>query len=227
MSRPIDWTFDPIGGDAPGCQPGRQWLPTPAIRQTSCTTKLARCSPPRRVSAQRRARGVLRPRSRPPSDASRHRCNSSARRCRSCSTQRSPRPRGTSRTGVRIRANHPSFARASRCSHAISRTAAPAAPPPGGWLDPWWRSTAPEWEAFYAWNAAGFPGKIPGPQVKGETMGLFRRKPKVEAEPEPERCPLCNERVPDGADECAMCGADLKALRPWSEGRDRRPATHA
>lgn len=94
-------------------------------------------------------------------------------------------------------------------------------------MDPWWRSTAPEWEAFYAWNVAGFPGKIPGPQVKGETMGLFRRKPKVEAEPEPERCPLCNERVPDGADECAMCGADLKALRPWSEGRDRRPATHA
>ena len=36
-------------------------------------------------------------------------------------------------------------------------------------------------------------------------MGLFRCEPKPE--PEPERCPLCNERVPDGADECAMCGA--------------------
>jgi hypothetical protein len=56
-------------------------------------------------------------------------------------------------------------------------------------------------------------------------MGLFRRKPKVE--PEPERCPLCSERVPDGADECAMCGADLKALRPWSEGRDRTSVARA
>lgn len=46
---------------------------------------------------------------------------------------------------------------------------------------------------------------------------MFRRKPKVEDEPE--RCPLCNERVPDGADECAMCGADLKALRPPSDRR--------
>ena len=56
-------------------------------------------------------------------------------------------------------------------------------------------------------------------------MGLFRRNPKVEAEPE--RCPLCNERVPDGADECAMCGADLKPLRPWSGDRDRAPAVRA
>ena len=52
-------------------------------------------------------------------------------------------------------------------------------------------------------------------------MGLFRRKPKVEAEPE--RCPLCAERVPDGADECAMCGADLKALRPRSDHRAGGP----
>ena len=50
-------------------------------------------------------------------------------------------------------------------------------------------------------------------------MGLFRGKPKFEAEPE--RCPLCAERVPDGADECAMCGADLKALRASSKDRDR------
>jgi hypothetical protein len=40
-------------------------------------------------------------------------------------------------------------------------------------------------------------------------MGLFR---KQKVEDEPERCPLCRERVPDGADECRMCGADLKAL---------------
>jgi len=52
-------------------------------------------------------------------------------------------------------------------------------------------------------------------------VGLFRRKPKVEEEPE--RCPLCTERLPDGADECAMCGADLKALHPASEGEVRGP----
>lgn len=48
-------------------------------------------------------------------------------------------------------------------------------------------------------------------------MGLFRRK--ATAEVEPDRCPLCNERVPDGAEECAMCGADLKVIRPWSDER--------
>jgi len=41
-------------------------------------------------------------------------------------------------------------------------------------------------------------------------VGLFRRKSNIE--PEPERCPLCTERVPDGAQTCAMCGADLRAL---------------
>lgn len=50
-------------------------------------------------------------------------------------------------------------------------------------------------------------------------MGLFRRK--ANDEPEPERCPLCSERVPDGSDECNMCGANLKALRP-SAGRSPR-----
>ena len=44
-------------------------------------------------------------------------------------------------------------------------------------------------------------------------MALFRRKP---TENEPERCPLCSERVPDEATECAMCGADLRPLRPRS-----------
>ena len=52
---------------------------------------------------------------------------------------------------------------------------------------------------------------------KAHGMGLFRRKANIEVEPN--RCPLCNERVPDGAEECAMCGADLKVLRPWSEER--------
>ena len=52
-------------------------------------------------------------------------------------------------------------------------------------------------------------------------MGLFRRK--ANDEPEPERCPLCSERVPEEADECNMCGADLRALRPSS---GRAQATH-
>ena len=43
-------------------------------------------------------------------------------------------------------------------------------------------------------------------------MGLLRRKDNTE--PEPERCPMCKERVPDEARECAMCGADLRALLP-------------
>ena len=67
--------------------------------------------------------------------------------------------------------------------------------------------------------------KAPNLPAERRDMGLFRRNPKVEAEPE--RCPLCAERVPDGANECAMCGADLKALRPWSEDRDRGPAARA
>jgi rRNA maturation endonuclease Nob1 len=48
-------------------------------------------------------------------------------------------------------------------------------------------------------------------------VGLFRRKPKIEEEPE--RCPVCTERVPDGADECAMCGADLRPMRPMQEDK--------
>jgi hypothetical protein len=43
-------------------------------------------------------------------------------------------------------------------------------------------------------------------------MRFFRRKPNDEMEPE--RCPLCRERVPEDEDECAMCGADLRSLRP-------------
>ena len=46
-------------------------------------------------------------------------------------------------------------------------------------------------------------------------MRFFRSKANVEVEPE--RCPVCRERVPEDADECAMCGADLRSLRPWSE----------
>jgi hypothetical protein len=42
-------------------------------------------------------------------------------------------------------------------------------------------------------------------------MGLFRRK--TTTEDDGERCPRCAERVPDGANECAMCGIDLRPLR--------------
>jgi hypothetical protein len=53
-------------------------------------------------------------------------------------------------------------------------------------------------------------------------MGLFRRGEKIEDEPE--RCPVCNERLPDDdATECAMCGADLRALRPRSNPVARQP----
>jgi zinc-ribbon domain len=46
-------------------------------------------------------------------------------------------------------------------------------------------------------------------------MRLFRRKAATDEVPE-ERCPYCSERVPDGANECHMCGADLRVLRPRS-----------
>jgi rRNA maturation endonuclease Nob1 len=51
-------------------------------------------------------------------------------------------------------------------------------------------------------------------------MRLFRRR---NDEVEPERCPLCRERVPEHADECAMCGADLRTLRPRSPRGPREP----
>jgi hypothetical protein len=52
-------------------------------------------------------------------------------------------------------------------------------------------------------------------------MALFRRKATVEVEPE--RCPVCRERLPDDAEECAMCGTDLKPLRPWVERASGAP----
>jgi hypothetical protein len=42
-------------------------------------------------------------------------------------------------------------------------------------------------------------------------MRLFGRKP-VEDEVE-ERCPQCNEPMPDGATQCTMCGIDLRPFR--------------
>jgi hypothetical protein len=49
-------------------------------------------------------------------------------------------------------------------------------------------------------------------------MRLFRRK--ATSEDEGERCPRCSERVPEGANECYMCGANLRALRPLTPERE-------
>jgi hypothetical protein len=45
-------------------------------------------------------------------------------------------------------------------------------------------------------------------------MRLFRRKTTIENEGE--RCPRCAEKVLEGANECAMCGVDLRPLRSSS-----------
>jgi zinc-ribbon domain len=42
-------------------------------------------------------------------------------------------------------------------------------------------------------------------------MGLFKRK-RSDDEVE-ERCPHCNEPLPDEATQCMMCGVDLRPLR--------------
>jgi hypothetical protein len=55
-------------------------------------------------------------------------------------------------------------------------------------------------------------------------MRFFRRNENVEVEPE--RCPVCTERVPEQTTECAMCGADLRALRPWAERGAGEPVEH-
>jgi rRNA maturation endonuclease Nob1 len=48
-------------------------------------------------------------------------------------------------------------------------------------------------------------------------MRFFRRKPPIEEEEL--RCPQCSERVPEGADHCDMCGADLRGLHHGSSER--------
>jgi len=49
-------------------------------------------------------------------------------------------------------------------------------------------------------------------------MRLFRRR--ATSEEEGERCPRCRERVPEGADECHMCGLDLRPVRREAPDRD-------
>jgi hypothetical protein len=60
---------------------------------------------------------------------------------------------------------------------------------------------------------AGFTGH----SIGRTPVGLFRRKTKTEDESQ--RCPRCRERVPEGADECVMCGVDLRPLRRGSSDR--------
>jgi hypothetical protein len=74
---------------------------------------------------------------------------------------------------------------------------------------------------FYPWTVAGLGAKLKCPPDERRGMALFRRRATVEDEPE--RCPVCRERLPDNADECAMCGADLKPLRPVLERRVGEP----
>ena len=67
--------------------------------------------------------------------------------------------------------------------------------------------------AFYAWTrltAAATLG-IRSELTEEDTMGLFRRKPI--GDDQVERCPRCREPLPDGADECMMCGVALDPLR--------------
>jgi DNA-directed RNA polymerase subunit RPC12/RpoP len=45
-------------------------------------------------------------------------------------------------------------------------------------------------------------------------MRLFKSKTPID---DAVRCPECGERVPEGADECAMCGRDLHDLPSSSE----------
>jgi hypothetical protein len=48
-------------------------------------------------------------------------------------------------------------------------------------------------------------------------MGLFKRKPPIDHQAP--RCPACNERVPEGATACAMCGRDLHDFAARAERR--------
>jgi hypothetical protein len=53
---------------------------------------------------------------------------------------------------------------------------------------------------------------------------LFRRKTTVFEDRE--RCPRCAEPVPEGASGCAMCGLDLRPLRPSSRvGQEEKART--
>ena len=52
------------------------------------------------------------------------------------------------------------------------------------------------------------------PTRKGVEMRLFNRKTRGDVA---RRCTSCRERLPDGAHECAMCGAGVGAVDPGAE----------
>jgi hypothetical protein len=54
-------------------------------------------------------------------------------------------------------------------------------------------------------------------------MGLFRRKRT--GDEEAQRCPRCRERLPDGADECLMCGLALGPLGSPSRDQEAKTST--
>jgi DNA-directed RNA polymerase subunit RPC12/RpoP len=51
-------------------------------------------------------------------------------------------------------------------------------------------------------------------------MRLFKRKTPID---DAVRCPECGERVPDGAEQCAMCGHDLPSS---VSSTDRMPGAY-
>ena len=53
-------------------------------------------------------------------------------------------------------------------------------------------------------------------------MRLFRRKQSEEDLEE--RCPQCSEPIPQGADECMMCGVGLRPFR--GDSRYEEPSPH-
>jgi hypothetical protein len=67
---------------------------------------------------------------------------------------------------------------------------------------------------------ASGPAQRWGEARSGATMRLFKRKP--DDDEDVMRCPSCEERVPEGAVECAMCGRDLRAVvAEHSAGQER------
>jgi hypothetical protein len=79
---------------------------------------------------------------------------------------------------------------------------------------------------FPAWNrqqpaaTMGFPTPDTGGPMR--LIGRKRSDEVVE-----ERCPHCSEPVPEGAEECMMCGEDLKPLRGATGSREDEPPANA
>lgn len=59
------------------------------------------------------------------------------------------------------------------------------------------------------------------PTRKWVAMRLFKRKSRGDVA---RRCPSCCERLPDGAHECAMCGAGLRTADSLAWEREAETA---